>query len=339
MQEARHHPTRLAAAALAAVLVALLLVSCATGDAGEPAGSPGPSAGEEPAAAGEEAPVLPVTVTNADGSTTQVTDLARVVVANGDLTEVVFALGLGDRVVAADVSATYPPAAAALPKVGYQRTLSAEGILAQRPTLVLAGTTAGPPPVIEQVRAAGVPVVVLAPPDPSGVWTPTSPGAKIRAVAAALGVPERGEELASQVDDEIDAAVAEGRAARTRPSAAFLYLRGTQVQLIAGDGSGVDTLLESAGAVDAASRAGLRGNAPMTPEALVAAAPEVLVVTTSGLESVGGLDGLLALPGVAQTPAGRDRRIIAFDDQYLIGGGPRTGEALAELVDGLHAGS
>jgi iron complex transport system substrate-binding protein len=289
-----------------------------------------------PGAEPEAGPELPVTVTGADGVEVTVTDTSRIIPVNGDIAEVVFALGLGDSVVATDVSATYPPEADALPEVGYQRTLLAEQILGLEPSVIVANTDAGPPEVLDQMRDAGVAVVVLDYPHDL-----TGPAAKIRLVAAALGVPARGEALARRVDAAI--ADASDRADRQvesdggeRVRAAFLYLRGENVQQVGGRGSGVDALLEAAGAVDVGAELGVDEFGPLTDEALIEAAPDVLVVTTTGLESVGGVEGLVELPAVAGTPAGSDRRIVALDDQLLLGLGPRAGDALGELVDALH---
>ena len=284
----------------------------------------------------EAAPVLPVTVTGADGDEVTVDDASRIIPVNGDIAEVVFALGLGDQVVATDLSATYPPEADALPEVGYQRTLLAEQILGLEPTVVVANTDAGPPEVLDQLRNAGIAVVVVDYPHDL-----TGPAAKIRLVAPALGVPARGEALAREVDAAIgtatDQAAERVEAAGGEPlRAAFLYLRGTNVQQVGGRGSGVDALLEAAGVVDVGVDLGVDEFQPLTDEALLEAAPDVLVVTTTGLESVGGVDGLVEIPAVAGTPAGRDRRVIALDDQLLLGLGPRAGDALAQLVDELH---
>jgi iron complex transport system substrate-binding protein len=282
------------------------------------------------AAPAPSAPELPVTVANADGSSTTVTDVSRIIPLNGDLAEVVFALGLGANVVATDVSATYPAEAAALPKVGYQRTLSAEGILSFRPTVVIGNTDAGPPPVIAQLRAAGVPVVILDV-EPSL----RAPAQKIELVAEALGVPQRGADLAKETTASIKAATKLAKQAKKdKPRAMFLYLRGASTQMIGGQGTGVDVMVRAANATDAA--AGLTGFVPVTAEAIVAGAPDVLIVTTSGLQSVGGIDGLLKIPGLAQTPAGATRTVLAYDDQLFLGGGPRTGAALEQFVLDLH---
>jgi iron complex transport system substrate-binding protein len=113
---------------------------------------------------------------------------------------------------------------------------------------------------------------------------------------------------------------------------AFLYLRGTSaIYLLGGEGSGADALITAAGGIDAGAEAGLEAFTPLTAEALVALDPDVLLVMTGGLESVNGMEGLLALPGVAQTTAGRERRVVAVDDEVLLSYGPRTG-ALVELL-------
>ncbi len=115
-----------------------------------------------------------------------------------------------------------------------------------------------------------------------------------------------------------------------------LYVRGDNVQLLLGEGGGVDWLIEAAGGVDIAADLGIVDNAPINAESLIVAAPDVLIVPERGLESVGGLDGLLELPGIAETPAGRGGRILVYDDQFLLGNGPRTGALLEQLITDLH---
>jgi len=233
-------------------------------------------------------------------------------------------------VVARDRSATYPPQVQQLPVIGYQRDLSSEPIAAFAPTVVLANALAGPPGVIDQLRGIA-PTVVLDYPD-----TLDAPPQKIRAVARVLGVPERGDRLAEGVEAEIAAATALVADVPDRPRVAVLYVRGAGVQQLLGRGAGA--LVEGAGGVDVAGELGVTESAPVDPEALLAAAPDVLVVTTTGLASVGGVDGLLALNSgaLARTPAGQQRRVLAYEDQYLLGFGPRTGALLGELARDLH---
>jgi iron complex transport system substrate-binding protein len=258
----------------------------------------------------------------------------RIVPVNGDLAEVVYALGLGDQVVGTDISATYPPEAAATPKIGYQRTLVAETILSYEPTVVLADDNAGPPEVLDQLQAAGVRVVEV--PKQTDL---TAPAAKIRAVAEALGESERGEELVAGLEADLAAAREEADAAVARsgrPKVLALYLRGEAVQLTFGEGSGVDAVIEAAGGTDVGTEMGVEDTAQLSIESIIAAEPDILLVTTTGLESVGGVDGLVALPGLDRTPAGRDRRVVALEDQYLYGLGPRTGQLVGELAAQFH---
>ncbi len=280
---------------------------------------------------GERAPVLPATVRDANGDGVTVRNASRIVVLNGDVAEVVFALGLGSRVVGVDSSATFPAAATRVRQIGYQRTLSAEGILALRPTVVIGNTTAGPPAVIQQLRDAGVTVVILPDSDRlSSAWT------KIRNVGRALGVPKRAARVAEITRRQVAATRRMLAKARTAPKVAFLYIRGARVQLIGGAGSRGDVMIRAAGGVDVGSTIGIQGFRPITAEGLITAAPDYIVVPQAGLESVGGRDGVLRLPGVAQTPAGRAGRVLAFDDQLVLGLGPRTGVALRELGVAIH---
>lgn len=320
------------AVALAAVSAALLVASAC----GQPTdeSSAGPDA--EAALATPTAEVATVGDATSDDEVERdaaatAVDTSAIVPLNGEVAEIVWALGYGDSVVATDTSATYPEQAAQLPKIGYQRALASEGIIAFGPTIVVGTQEAGPPEVIEQVSDAGIPVEIIEAGD-----TVESAGQKIRDVAAALGDSAAGEVLASTTEAEIDAALERVAGVSERPRVVFVYLRGPQTQLIGGEGTRGHHLIEAAGGIDAAAEAGVTGTVPVTAEALATAAPDIVLTTAAGLESVGGVDGLLALPGIAQTPAGSNGTVVALEDQYLLGLGPRTGQALDELIDGLH---
>jgi len=276
-------------------------------------------------------PVLPVTFTDGMGNEVTVTDVSRIVPLNGDIAEIVWSLGLGENIVGVDVTATYPESFAYLPSIGFARQLSAEGILSLEPTVVIGDKTAGPVDVLNQLRDAGVTVVII-----NSYTDFEAPFEKVTDVAAALGVTAEGEALKARMQAEVDAAVALGETASFKPRVVFLYVRGTSTQLIGGEGSGADTLIQLAGGIDAGTEAGVKGFMPITAESLVTAAPDVILVMTGGLESIGGIDGLLEIPGIAETPAGQNGAILAFEDQYLLGLGPRIGSVLTDLVYGLH---
>ncbi|MGQ9614394.1 heme/hemin ABC transporter substrate-binding protein [Chloroflexus sp.] len=273
-------------------------------------------------------PVLPATVTDYQGETVVVESVDRIVSLTGDITEIIFALGMGDYVVGVDSSATYPAEKTkALPNIGYQRRLNAEGILALNPTLVIGDEAAGPPEALAQIRSAGVPVALVADPP-----TMDSPMQKILFVSRTLGILERGYELAGQVEAEIARVRANAATLPRPPRVLFLYLRGTDVQQVAGANTAIDAMITAAGGVNAATEVGIVNSAPLSAEVAIAAQPDIILVLTKGLESVGGVDGLLQIPGLADTPAGQQRRVVDFDDLYLLGMGPRTGQALADLV-------
>ena len=267
-------------------------------------------------------------------SVVEVRDVSRIVALNGDVNEILYALGLGENVVANDITGYYPPESASKPKIGYQRTLSAEGILSQRPTLVIGNEDAGPPTVLTHLRSAGVAVVIV----PSGTEVADA-GKKIRLIANAVGLQSAGDALASKTERDIKAVQKRwlSTTRRYEPRAVFLYLRGPRTLLLGGSGTRASAMLAAAGATDAAAFfADVQGYVPLTSEALVTAKPDVIVVLTEGLKSVGGIDGLLKLPGVALTPAGKNKRILDFDDLLMLEIGPRTPQALDALITELY---
>lgn len=267
-----------------------------------------------------------------DGVTSTVTDVSRIVSVSGDFSEIVWALGLGENLVGVDLSSVYPKEEMrVLPKVGVEFRLLAEPILALEPTLVIGDLDASPPEVIAQVRGAGVPVVLF--PRYSGL---DAPAEKIRAVAEVLGVPTEGDRLASEVQAEIDAAVALAATATSRPRVAVVYVASRDTVLLLGENTVFEGVIAALGAEDVGPPAGADGFVPLTPEAMVAAAPDVIITAKRGFEQRGGLEGFLQLPGIAQTPAGQSGRVLVYEDLLLLGMGPRTGVLADLLVRALH---
>ncbi len=254
----------------------------------------------------------------------------RIVSVGSAVTETLFALGAGDSVVGVDSSSLFPEEAAKLPQVGYQRTLAAEGILALTPTMVLATAEAGPPAVLEQLRSAGVRLETIG-------AEPTIDGVKqrIRRVAEMIGRDPS--KVLAELDADLTRANAESIAAPTRPKVLVLYARGGNSLHVFGRNTAAETMVRLAGGENAVT--GFDGTKPLTPEALAVAAPDVIVIPSRGLESVGGLDGLLNVPGIASTRAAKTKRIVAIDDLLLLGFGPRTGRAALELGAKLRSGA
>ncbi len=275
------------------------------------------------------------TFMGADGVETTIGDVSRIVSLNGDLTEIIFELGFGENVVGVDVTTTFPPEAAALndqgQTVGFAQQLAAEAVLRFEPTLVIGDQQVAPPEVLEQLRGAGIPVVILETQTTlDGVET------KILEVAEILGVPDEGSELAERVMGEIDAARALAATDDSDPTIAYVYVRGPQVVFLFGAGMPTQGMIEGAGAIDAGAEAGVFGPAPLTPEALVAAAPDLIVLPEAGLAALGGIEAFLELPGVAETPAAQNDAFLDYDEAYFFNLGPRAGQALDEFVRDLY---
>ncbi len=326
---------------VAAAALILIVSACAGGESAE---SSTTTVAKTTTSISETTTTTPTTATSApeertfqgaDGVETVITDLSRIVSLNGDLTEIIFELGLGDNVVGVDVTTTYPPEAAALndtgQTVGFAQQLAPEAVLRFDPTLVIGDTLVAPTETIDQLRGAGVPVVIL-----ETQTTLLGVETKILQVAEILGVPAEGAALATRVMDEINEAIALAGNADSSPTVAYVYLRGPQIIFLFGTGMATQAMIEGAGAVDAGAASGVFGPAPLTPEALVAAAPAVIVLPESGLEALGGIEVFRAIPGVAETPASQTDSFLVYDEAYFFNLGPRTGQALMQFVLDLY---
>ena len=258
----------------------------------------------------------------------------RIVSLFGDITEILYALGVEDFIVGVDVSSVYPKAAQDLPDVGFAGALNAEGILGLSPTIVIGGGIVAPGPVgvLEQLEQAGVEVLVL--PELVGL---DSPAIKIRAIGAAIGIPQRAEALALEVEQAIELAKPtpdpDGEAIELK--VLFVYLRRGGIQLVSGAGREAETIITASGGVDAGAAIGIEGWQPLSPEALLAINPDVYLVMQLGYDAVGGVEGLLAIPGMAETEAGKHSRVIVMEDILLLGFGPRMAETIVQLRDYL----
>jgi iron complex transport system substrate-binding protein len=266
-----------------------------------------------------------------DGVVTSVSDTSRIVSLNGDLTETIFALGAGSRVIGIDLTTTHPREAAALPDVGLGRSLNAEAVIGLAPTLVIGDTQVEPQSAIDQIRAAGIPVVIL-----QTEVTLDGVMRKITNVGTILGLESEAEALRESVGSEIDEALELAETATSTPSVAYLYVRGPETLLLFGNGMPTHFLIEEAGGVDAAGEVDVLFAENLSAERLVEAAPDILITPEAGFEIIGGLESFLALPGVADTPAGRDANVLAYDEALLLGMGPRVGQALRQLVIDIH---
>jgi iron complex transport system substrate-binding protein len=252
---------------------------------------------------------------------------ARLVTAGSAVTEIAATLGLTPQIVAVDTSGQEIDGMGDKPDIGYVRMLGAEGILSQKPDLVLVSGEAGPPPVLEQIRAAGVEVVVV----PNG-HSLDNIDDKIRAVAAATGREETGEQLIARVEADVQSlrAATSGHDGE-RPGVVFLLARHGGSLMAAGTDTAAHAMIEASGGRNVC--ADFSGYKPLSAEIFAAATPDFVIVS----ESVGGDDAqlLASVPGLGATPAGRELRVIRVDDTAFLGFGPRTPSAATEVAAAL----
>ena len=245
----------------------------------------------------------------------------RVIVLANGVAEIIQSLNGQSIMVGRDISST-EDSLSDIPIVTSGHQVLPEKVIALKPDLVLIDASTGPKGAIETIEAAGITVVQT----PES-WSLQDLPIKIRAVGQAIGAQDQAEELIKQLNQSLNTAVV-----KNSPRVAFLYLRGTSsVYLIGGAGSGADSLLSAIGAIDVGAQTLERPFNTLTAESLAALNPKVILVMSKGLESVGGIDGLLKLPGVAQTAAGKNSAVIDVDDSLLLSFGPRT----PSLVDAL----
>lgn len=316
--------------------IALVTASCGGDDAADTSTT---TTAVETTTSTTSAPITTTTTTvaqpsgtfvGADGVESDISDAGRIVSLNGDITEILFELGVGDQVVGVDVTTTYPPEALQLgpPLPPARGFLVAEPVIALGPTLVIGDQQIGPPEVIAQIRDAGIPVAIIELQSQlSGIRT------KIETVATIVGEEQAGAALADRVDEEINEAIVLAQGSSETPGVAFVYARGPEALLLFGPGSPTSSLITGANAVDTVQGPPV---GPLTPEALAAANPDVFVTTSDALGSLGGPESFAALPGVAQTTAGQNGELLVYDDALFLGFGPRTGEALKAFVLDLH---
>ena len=246
----------------------------------------------------------------------------RVVVLANGVAEIMVALNAKSIVVGRDISST-ADSLSEIPIVTSGHQVISEKVIALEPDLVIIDASTGPKAAIDQIRAAKIKVVQT----PES-WSLEDIPSKVLAVGSAIGAPGAAQLLINELINQSSVNQVSGK-----PRIAFLYLRGTStVYLIGGPGSGADSLIKAIGGVDVGAENLPRAFNTLTAESLANLNPDVLLVMTKGLESVGGIDGLIKLPGIAQTEAGKRKAIIDVDDSLMLSFGPRSYSLLNELA-------
>ncbi|MHA6670104.1 heme/hemin ABC transporter substrate-binding protein [Homoserinimonas sp. A447] len=287
---------------------------------------------------------LPATVTSHDLAgdvEVTVTDTSRILGLDlaGSISATIAGLGFGDHLVGRDSSSTFP-GVVDLPLVTTGgHTINNESVIALRPTLIITDGTIGPIDVMLQLRDVGIPIVFVdAGTGFDGVYELTEQ------VAHALGADEAGRQLSERLRTEISAKVAEVAAIAPKEPGdrlrmLFLYLRGDSgIYYLFGAESGADDLIDAVGGIDVATEIGWSGMKPMTDEAIIAAAPDLILVMSSGLQSAGGVDGLLQTKAaIGITPAGQNRRFVTMADGEILSFGPRTADVIDAVARAVYA--
>lgn len=248
----------------------------------------------------------------------------RIVTIGGAMTEIIYALGVGDKVVGNDTTSYFPKAAEQKPKVGYQRMLSAEGVLSLNPDLVILTDEAGPPAVIAQIKSTGVKVLTL-----NAGRSVSDIKANIQTIARILARKDKATQLIASMEHQQKQLQSIVQKQVDAKKVMFVLQHGSGAPMVAGKQTAADSVIQLSGAVNVVGA--YKGYKPLTPEAAVALAPDVILITTMGLAQVGGKAALLSTPGISLTPAAKQGNVIAMDPLMLIGFGPRTVEAAMQL--------
>ena len=244
-----------------------------------------------------------------------------VALANG-AGEIISAMGFKSILIGRDIASTDADLTK-VPVVTSGHQVIAEKIIALTPDLVIVDKSTGPQSALDALAVAGIRVVKT-----PEAWTLSDLPAKVSAIANAIGAPASGTALSAAMNSSLSTLDAAERKSRV----VFLYLRGgSSIYLIGGKGSGADSLITAIGAQDVGAATLANPFNAMTSELIASLNPDVILVMSKGLQSVGGLKGLVELPGIAQTDAGKNKRVIAVDDSLLLSFGPRTPDLLSKL--------
>lgn len=254
-------------------------------------------------------------------------DSTKIVSLNGAVSEVLSGLGLEKNIVGTDITSNFPLSMKAKPKVGHNRNINAEGVLALQPTLVIGTKKEVSPALVSQFKSAGVKVLLV-----DQEYTVEGTKKMIQTLSANLHVLGKGEVMIKKLNADL-AKVKPVPSSAKRPKVLFIYARGTGTMMVGGTGTQVDKAVVLAGGRNAITE--FADYKPLTAEALVQANPDIILLFDSGLQSLGGAAGLLKVQGVQETNAGKNKKIISMDGELLSSFGPRLGIAIQELAGKL----
>ncbi|WOF74867.1 ABC transporter substrate-binding protein [Parvibaculaceae bacterium PLY_AMNH_Bact1] len=258
----------------------------------------------------------------------QATSYSRIVSVGGAVTETLFALGLGEKLRAVDTTSTYPAEALQLPKVGYLRQLSAEGVLSMRPDLILLSSEAGPAAAIDQLEASGIPLAQV----PVG-RSADGLSSMINAVGDAAGFSDEAQRLAGNVETQFNTLM-DALPSGPKKSVLLILSAGNGPLLGAGANTAASAIIDFSGGALAFPE--MEGYKAISMEPVLAADPDWIVLPSHVCEALGGPEGVAKLDIVSRTTAGAEGRVAVIDSHYLLGFGPRVPMAAADLASLLY---
>lgn len=253
----------------------------------------------------------------------------RIASAGGDITEILFEFGVGSKVVAVDSTSIHPPSVTELPTLGYVRGLSAEGVLAAEADVLIGSDDMGPPAVMDNLEAAGMRVA----------YAPKGTGAdrfvdKVRFVAEVLNMPARGEEMIVAYEEALVEVRARAAALPRKPRVLLILSVRDGAPIAAGAGTTGSDIIEISGGQNMGDFDGWK---PMNSEAIIAAAPDIVVMSTAHAASLGGPETIMARPDIMATPAGAQQNFVVLNAQMMLQFGPRAPVAMNDLITAFEA--
>lgn len=248
----------------------------------------------------------------------------RIVTIGGDITEIVFALGAGDEVVARDSTSLIPEQVKTLPDVGYMRMLNPEGVLSVKPTLIIASELAKPSLALKRIKEAGVQVKTI-----TGKHSLEAINEKIDIISALLDKPKEG----AQLKEKVAQSLAKVNTTPIDKKIIFIMSHGGAIHMAAGQNTAADTIITLAGGKNAMQ--GFTGYRTLSQEGVIASQPDILLVTTEGLKSIGGIEKLWNFPGIKYTPAGKNKRYVVVNDMGLLGFTLSTPDVMYQIRQAL----
>ena len=259
--------------------------------------------------------------------TQSISSRQRLICIGSAVTEIVYALEANDLIVGVDTTSIYPDAARSLPSIGYSRTLSAEGVLSLSPSQILCTEDAGPPVVLQQIQDAGIRIQRI-----PAHHTFTGVCDRVIAIGQSIHQQTRADQLKLQLQQQW-ARIEDAMKAKPFPSAAprvlYIHSMNPSQVMVSGQETNANAMIRYAGLRNAMD--GFKGYKPLTPEAVIVANPDLILVTDQGLQAIGGRSQLARLPGMERTKAILSQKIISMDAVYLLGFGPRMPEAVITL--------